>query len=129
MKDVRLPYGFDSWTQLVKDIVTQDEINFNNNKGKFYHTVIVSPELKDCKPYAVDIADHESFECDVLTLKLRAFDELKEIIPNAEELRNAKYELYNFMSQGVIPQELNENKAIKLIDNMLKLLGKETTDY
>ena len=123
MKDIRLPEGFDSWTQLAKNVMSQDEINMNDNKAKFYQVVTLSPFLADSKPD--DMPNHERFECDVLTLKLRAFDELKDIIPDAEELQQAKHEIFYAMHQGGNPHSLQENKAIKLLDSILKLVGGE----
>lgn len=123
MKDIRLPEGFDSWTQLAKNVMSQDEINFNDNKQVFYRVVSLSPFLADSKPD--DMPNHERFECDVLTLKLRAFDELKDIIPDAEELQQAMHEIFYAMHQGGNTHSLQESKAIKLLDSILKLVGGE----
>ena len=70
-KDSRLPEGYDSWTQIAKDLPNQDRL------------IRVTEKRISFTP---DVFCEEIFEADRDTLKIRAFDEIREVIPSIEDM-------------------------------------------
>ncbi len=116
--DMRLPTGFKSWAQLAKNVANQDDLNLRNDNilircNKQYQSIPV-------EEYTESHMTNEAFECDVLTLKIRAFDELKDILPDYESLLNMKRDIR--MLKYHAHQDPNQETGMeKLIEKLLKL--------
>lgn len=85
-KELRLPEWVNSWNQLVDNLESDDELKarFNSGDNEHFRREVRIPNLR-----AVHVSPDyiiERFECDVNTLKMRAFDELHEIMPDRETL-------------------------------------------
>lgn len=121
-RDIRLPEGYSSWTQLSKFIMSQDEINVSRNSDVFY-SVCNAPNWESNNH---EVLVHENFRCDVLTLKVRAFDELNEILPDVEDLLDAKNQMMYLLHQSIGFSDIKDNKALTLIQSLIDLLTEKS---
>lgn len=116
--DMRLPKGYKSWTELAKNVANQDDLNLRNDNllikiNRQYQSIPV-------EDYTESHTVSEAFECDVLTLKIRAFDELKDIVPDHQSLLRLRDEI--MMLKYSTHQDPNQETEIEiLINKLLKL--------
>lgn len=89
-KDKRLPVGCSTWNQFAGHIPNQDFLQANVEQEPF--PFVWSDLVIEESP---GVPTHETFEIDSLTLKMRCFDELKEVLPG-------ELELQEFMSKALM---------------------------
>jgi hypothetical protein len=123
--DIRLPEGFSSWFAVAEKTMNQDFYNHRILSGDvdaqipvFFDSDIVKlkQEYQDTTTGAIGI---EYFESDLLTLKVRAFDELNEIIPDAEELIKMRNYVGMLISRIALSDE--DRPVLKMIDKLISL--------
>ena len=122
-KDIRLPEGFSSWFALAEKTMNQDQYNFEAMNAPAQAPVFLN---NDSRVYQKTRSQEtgaviEYFESDVLTIKIRAFDELNEIIPDLEGL----IEMRTFMSRHLYfldaSANLEDMPLIAMIDKLISL--------
>jgi len=113
-KDLRLPTGFTSWLQIAKHVDSHDVLTGGLSTAPPHLSVTRVLYGNPSSPAPIETAEY-----DVLSLKMRAFDELNEIIPNQDALRSMIYELSSGLSRSA--QDPSNFKAIKFLEILLQL--------
>ncbi len=112
-RDTRLPYGFDTWMELLRYCQNIPELN----------EMIVSQNRQDEKIKSIvwDMEGKERFECDVMTLKLRAFEEILPLLPTADEAYHSLADIQSmcFQTHSDV-RRLMQSKIMQILDHSLK---------
>lgn len=129
-KDLRLPCWATSWLQVAQRLKHTDVYAFEAQDTPAMEVpfgfFIKSLQRENHKWYNNDKpSEHgtlEYFEGDARTIKMRAFDELFEILPDTEELLKMRDQIsyYAHAKYGNMP-ESNQPKAIKFLDQLIEL--------
>ena len=110
-KELRLPNGIKSWWDLLQRIPDQDEIALMHRPPD--SRIGITTYQRQYDPHSFQVP--ELFEADVLTLKVRGFDELKEIIPGRKELMNMYHEV-RYLSGN-----LGSEKTCEFLEKLINL--------
>lgn len=109
--------GYRSWYELAQKVGTADQLAAKHGKDTFKAQVKWNEESNP----TVEAGGMEVFECDVMTLKMRAFDELNKQIPTKEEIEQMLHNHYQGQRYFAPCPPEGDTTAI-FFKNLLKLM-------
>lgn len=110
--------GYRSWYELAQKVGTADQLAAKHGKDTFKAQV----KWNDGDTAERDIVSTgmEIFECDVMTLKMRAFDELNKLIPDTDTLIKMLHD-YHLGQSKFTPLPPEDHSTSIFLKNLLKL--------
>jgi len=121
-KDIRLPEGFHSWLALASNLLNQDHYNFRAMNEPAQAPVFLDDQSKVYQDTRSQDTGSviERFESDILTIKIRAFDELNAVIPSLEELLIMRNFLGMYANLSA-NTKIEDVPVFKLIDKLIDM--------
>jgi len=121
-KDLRLPSFASSWFMVASALKSADENHFERlNAARSPVRVVHWEGMTPICENRPEEEIYEYFEADEPTVKMRAFDELLEVIPDRDSLIKMRVIAMHSFGPYSSEENLLNHPILKLLDNLIEL--------
>lgn len=110
--DTRIPEGYKSWTELAKVLPGQDDLLHNDRR--FVSVVLIPRPVNKLSELTNEPKFVEKFETDILSLKVRSFDELSKILLEKRDIPDLRRRL----------SQLEDARVLNAVDGIGRIISK-----